>query len=71
MCLIKTTAEMTLEVDQQTLARLRQVTVLVVSVSIVGLYRTGKSYLMNILAGQDVGTAGKLLTRDTLIRKVS
>ena len=60
LCLVKNTADMGLEVDQETLARLRQVTVPVVSVSVVGLYRTGKSYIMNILAGKDENTTGKL-----------
>ena len=60
MCLVRNTAEMGLEVDQDTLARLRQVTVPVVSVSIVGMYRTGKSYIMNILVDKDVKTAGEL-----------
>jgi len=33
----------------------------VVVVSVVGLYRTGKSYLMNRLAGQQSGESSKLL----------
>ena len=60
MCLIRNTDEMGLQVDKQTLARLRKVTVPSVSFSIVGMYRTGKSYIMNILAGKDVSGAGEL-----------
>ena len=59
MCLVQSTAEGGLKIDQKTAARLRQVTLPVVSVSIVGRYRTGKSYLMNVLAGKDVNSAGK------------
>ena len=63
MCLIENTADTDLHLNQETLARLREVTVPVVSVSIVGMYRTGKSYLMNILADkndEDVTTGGEL-----------
>ena len=59
MCLVQSTADGCLEIDQKTVDRLREVTVPVVSVSIVGMYRTGKSYLMNILAGKDVNGVGK------------
>ena len=59
MCLVQNTADGGLQVDQKTADRLREVTVPVVSVSIVGMYRTGKSYLMNILADKDVNGVGK------------
>ena len=60
MCLIENTDEMGLKVNQKTLARLKQVTVPVVSVAVVGLYRTGKSYIMNILAGKRTSSTGEL-----------
>ena len=53
MCLIKSTGDSGLQLNQETLARLKEVTVKVTSVCIVGKYRTGKSYLMNILADEN------------------
>ena len=55
LCLIENTGEGGLQINQFTLQKLTQVTVPVSVVAIVGLYRTGKSYLLNILAGKQTG----------------
>ena len=39
---------------------LKEITVPVVSVAVVGPYRKGKSYLMNILAGKGSSSTGEL-----------
>ncbi|XP_062402983.1 guanylate-binding protein 1-like [Sardina pilchardus] len=57
MCLITNEEDGGLRVEQEALAILQQIKQPVVVVSIVGLYRTGKSYLMNRLAGKQSGFA--------------
>uniref|UniRef100_A0A8C5JYM7 Guanylate binding protein 5 n=2 Tax=Jaculus jaculus TaxID=51337 RepID=A0A8C5JYM7_JACJA len=54
MCLINN-AEEKLVVNQEALEILSSITQPLVVVAIVGLYRTGKSYLMNKLAGKERG----------------
>lgn len=54
MCLIENTEEH-LVTNQEALKILSAITQPVVVVAIVGLYRTGKSYLMNKLAGKEKG----------------
>ncbi|XP_034356131.1 guanylate-binding protein 2-like [Arvicanthis niloticus] len=54
MCLIENT-EGRLVINQESLSILSAITQPVVVVAIVGLYRTGKSYLMNKLAGKRSG----------------
>ncbi|XP_052035082.1 guanylate-binding protein 5-like isoform X2 [Apodemus sylvaticus] len=54
MCLIGNTEEH-LVINQEALRILSAITQPVVVVAIVGLYRTGKSYLMNKLAGKERG----------------
>ncbi|XP_051021935.1 guanylate-binding protein 2-like [Acomys russatus] len=54
MCLIENTGNQ-LVVNQEALDILSAITQPVVVVAIVGLYRTGKSYLMNKLAGKKTG----------------
>ena len=44
-----------LSVNQEAIETLEKISQPVVVVAIVGLYRTGKSYLMNRLAGQNHG----------------
>ncbi|XP_005385150.1 PREDICTED: guanylate-binding protein 6-like isoform X2 [Chinchilla lanigera] len=53
-CLIENVNEQ-LSVNQEALQILGEISNPVVVVAIVGLYRTGKSYLMNRLAGQNTG----------------
>ncbi|TFJ96596.1 acyl-phosphate glycerol 3-phosphate acyltransferase [Platysternon megacephalum] len=55
VCLIETSPEGTLAVRPEALRVLEGVTQPVVVVAIAGLYRTGKSYLMNRLAGKNKG----------------
>ncbi|KAJ8336257.1 hypothetical protein SKAU_G00396000 [Synaphobranchus kaupii] len=55
VCLITNTSGGELQVNQEALDILRSIGQPVVVVSIVGLYRTGKSYLMNRLAGKQTG----------------
>ena len=55
LCLVENSGERGLEINPDTLARLSRVKVPVSVVAIVGLYRTGKSYLMNLLAGSQKG----------------
>uniref|UniRef100_A0A8D1QB72 GB1/RHD3-type G domain-containing protein n=1 Tax=Sus scrofa TaxID=9823 RepID=A0A8D1QB72_PIG len=54
ICLIKNNNEL-LSVNQEALEILEKISQPVVVVAIVGLYRTGKSYLMNRLAGRNHG----------------
>uniref|UniRef100_A0A2K6S854 Guanylate binding protein family member 6 n=1 Tax=Saimiri boliviensis boliviensis TaxID=39432 RepID=A0A2K6S854_SAIBB len=54
ICLVENNQEK-LSVNQQAIKILDQISQPVVVVAIVGLYRTGKSYLMNQLAGQNHG----------------
>lgn len=54
ICLIENNNEL-LSVNQEALEILEKISQPVVVVAIVGLYRTGKSYLMNRLAGQNHG----------------
>ncbi|XP_071077056.1 guanylate-binding protein 6 isoform X2 [Desmodus rotundus] len=54
ICLVENIDEQ-LSVNQEALQILDQISQPVVVVAIVGLYRTGKSYLMNCLAGQNHG----------------
>lgn len=55
VCLIDTESDGKLCVQQSALQILQQIQQPVVVVAVVGLYRTGKSYLMNRLAGQQKG----------------
>ncbi|XP_066499917.1 guanylate-binding protein 1-like [Hoplias malabaricus] len=57
ICLINNTEDGGLEVCGEALEILDQITQPVVVVAVVGLYRTGKSYLMNRLAGKQTGFA--------------
>ncbi|XP_068953226.1 guanylate-binding protein 3-like [Petaurus breviceps papuanus] len=54
ICLVENKNE-ELTVNQQALQILTSITKPVMVVAIVGLYRTGKSYLMNRLAGKNTG----------------
>ena len=54
ICLIENNNEL-LSVNQEALEILEKISQPVVVVAIVGLYRTGKSYLMNRLAGRNHG----------------
>uniref|UniRef100_A0A8C8VPG4 GB1/RHD3-type G domain-containing protein n=1 Tax=Pelusios castaneus TaxID=367368 RepID=A0A8C8VPG4_9SAUR len=55
MCLIENRPDRELQLNQGALALLQSMRQPVVVVAIVGLYRTGKSYLLNRLAGKDRG----------------
>ncbi|XP_028598184.2 guanylate-binding protein 1-like isoform X2 [Podarcis muralis] len=55
MCLIENNPSEQLRVNQEALKILQSIQQPVVVVAIVGLYRTGKSYLMNKLAGKKKG----------------
>uniref|UniRef100_A0AAY4DCP1 GB1/RHD3-type G domain-containing protein n=1 Tax=Denticeps clupeoides TaxID=299321 RepID=A0AAY4DCP1_9TELE len=57
VCLIDTGMDGILRVKQKALDILQQIQNPVVVVGVVGLYRTGKSYLMNQLAGKQTGFA--------------
>nr|XP_023652246.1 guanylate-binding protein 1-like isoform X1 [Paramormyrops kingsleyae] len=57
ICLIENTTNNELKVNQEAVAILSSFHQPVVVVSIVGMYRTGKSYLMNRLAGKHKGFA--------------
>uniref|UniRef100_A0A5F9D235 GB1/RHD3-type G domain-containing protein n=1 Tax=Oryctolagus cuniculus TaxID=9986 RepID=A0A5F9D235_RABIT len=57
ICLVENWEEQ-LKVNPKALEILNQISQPVVVVAIVGLYRTGKSYLMNRLAGQKHGECG-------------
>lgn len=58
VCLIENTQTKGLVVQQEALQVLSEITQPVVVVAITGLYRTGKSYLMNRLARQRKGEGG-------------
>lgn len=63
ICLVENNHEQ-LSVNQRAIEILDKISQPVVVVAIVGLYRTGKSYLMNRLAGQNCGedcTEGPIL----------
>uniref|UniRef100_A0A8C8RDJ5 GB1/RHD3-type G domain-containing protein n=1 Tax=Pelusios castaneus TaxID=367368 RepID=A0A8C8RDJ5_9SAUR len=55
ICLIENSSEGELQVQQEALRVLEEITQPTVVVAIAGLYRTGKSYLMNKLAGKRTG----------------
>ncbi len=55
VCLSDTASDGKLCVQQSALQVLEQIQQPVVVVAVVGLYRTGKSYLMNRLAGKQTG----------------
>lgn len=55
VCLIENTADGKIQVNAKATDILSKITQPVVVVAIVGLYRTGKSYLMNKLAGSQKG----------------
>ncbi|KAJ8355064.1 hypothetical protein AAFF_G00102670, partial [Aldrovandia affinis] len=55
VCLIENTSAGELQVNQEALDILTSISQPLVVVSIVGMYRTGKSYLMNRLAGKRTG----------------
>ncbi|XP_069497007.1 guanylate-binding protein 1-like [Ambystoma mexicanum] len=55
ICIIENLPGGSLQVNQEALNILNMITQPVVVVAIVGLYRTGKSYLMNKLAGKRTG----------------
>ncbi|XP_078522694.1 guanylate-binding protein 1-like [Lissotriton helveticus] len=55
VCLIENTAEGELVLKRDAIEILDKITHHVVVVAVVGLYRTGKSYLMNKLAGKNKG----------------
>ncbi|XP_044846577.1 guanylate-binding protein 1-like [Mauremys mutica] len=55
MCLIQNSTSGALQVNSQAVKILEGITQPVVVVAIVGMYRTGKSYLMNSLAGKRKG----------------
>lgn len=57
VCLIDTESDGKLCVQQSALQILQKIEQPVVVVAVVGLYRTGKSYLMNRLAGKQTGFA--------------
>ncbi|RXN37418.1 guanylate-binding 1-like protein [Labeo rohita] len=57
VCFIDTDSDGKLCVQQSALQILQQIQQPVVVVAVVGLYRTGKSYLMNHLAGEQTGFA--------------
>ncbi|XP_055045667.2 guanylate-binding protein 4-like [Misgurnus anguillicaudatus] len=57
VCLIDTESDGKLSVQQSALQILQKIEQPVVVVAVVGLYRTGKSYLMNRLAGKQTGFA--------------
>ena len=66
ICLVENDNEI-LSVNQEALQILEKISQPVVVVAIVGLYRTGKSYLMNRLAGQNRGECCTLLESSCLI----
>ena len=55
LCLVDNVKGSEMKINEETLAHLRCIKDPMVVVSIVGLYRTGKSYLMNCLAGTQPG----------------
>ncbi|XP_038623250.1 guanylate-binding protein 1-like [Tachyglossus aculeatus] len=66
MCLVENSSNHQLDVNPEALAILSRITQPVVVVAIVGMYRTGKSYLMNKLARQRKGfTLGSTIQSQT------
>ncbi|XP_053389023.1 guanylate-binding protein 1-like [Mercenaria mercenaria] len=55
MCLISTSEDGKLQVEQGPLKQIEQIDAPLVTVAIAGMYRTGKSYLLNRLAGSSTG----------------
>ena len=55
ICLLDTSEDGTLEIQQKAILQLNMLDKPFVVVGIAGLYRTGKSYLMNRLAGRNNG----------------
>ncbi|XP_053391314.1 involucrin-like isoform X2 [Mercenaria mercenaria] len=55
MCLISTNEEGNVSVEENALNQIKKIDCPLVVVAIAGLYRTGKSYLMNRLAGSNAG----------------
>lgn len=55
MCLINSTKDRGFYIEENVLRQIQKIDVPLVVVAIVGLYRTGKSYLMNRLAGVSAG----------------
>jgi len=55
LCLIQNIHGHEMAVDPKTFEKLCNVEEKVVPISVVGLYRTGKSYLLNRLAGKKSG----------------
>ena len=66
ICLVENDNEI-LSVNKKALQILEKISQPVVVVGIVGLYRTGKSYLMNRLAGQNHGECCTWLESSCLI----
>uniref|UniRef100_A0A6I8P294 GB1/RHD3-type G domain-containing protein n=1 Tax=Ornithorhynchus anatinus TaxID=9258 RepID=A0A6I8P294_ORNAN len=66
VCLVENRSNHQLDVNPEALEILSKITQPVVVVAIVGMYRTGKSYLMNKLAGQRKGfTLGSTIQSQT------
>jgi len=59
LCLIQNFQGHEIAVDPRTFDKLCEIEEKVVPVSVVGLYRTGKSYLLNQLAGKKSGVFTK------------
>ncbi|XP_053389809.1 guanylate-binding protein 1-like, partial [Mercenaria mercenaria] len=55
MCIISTAKDGTLQLEDEPMKQIEQIDQPLVVVAIAGLYRTGKSYLMNCLAGETKG----------------
>jgi len=55
LCLIQNFEDHEMAVDPRTFDKLCEIEDKLVPVSVVGLYRTGKSYLLNRLAGKTSG----------------
>jgi len=65
---VKDGGDSAMQVNQETLAAIRLIDAPLVVVSIVGLYRTGKSYLMNRLAGAKTGEDYMLLALSVMLQ---
>jgi len=55
LCLTRNVEGHEMAIDPTTFAKLSEIEDKLVPVSVVGLYRTGKSYLLNHLAGKKAG----------------
>jgi ABC-type antimicrobial peptide transport system ATPase subunit len=55
MCLISIDEDGNFNIEEEALKQIRRIDLPLVIVAVVGLCRTGKSYLMNRLAGQSAG----------------